>query len=167
MSDEPLKKKEFKNCSKSEIMFIECEGKPVSVIPGGTVWLTEDDIKKQKYQYKDKRFIDGRIREVGPDTILSSDIVVRNDMSELEIKLMIARLNSAVDLAQKIKRLTSVATVASIMDECKKQDCPYSYIETCLRKLRNLQDDLEIQIKNAKREERRKEKEPLKETENA
>jgi hypothetical protein len=150
-----LKKVEYKNVTDGETMFITVgrtdlrDGKATKVLPGKSVFLNPDDIDFYK---EDVRFVKGRIRKATIDTLLSGNIEVRDDMSEIEIQVFVERVTSAKSLGNKMKSLTSITTVSGILDQCKKQDKPYSLIETCLRKVNSLSDRMEIDIKNMKKD---------------
>ena len=153
-----IKKVEYKNVTIGETMFItvgrtdNSEGRPFKVEPGKSAFLTPDDIDFYK---SDKRFARGKIRKAGLDTILAGDIKVRDDMADIEITVLVEKTKDARTLGNKLKPLTSITTVSSVLDACKKQDKPFSFIETCLRKLNTLSDQERIDVKNAKKEEKK------------
>jgi hypothetical protein len=153
-----IKKVEFKNVTIGETIFIttgrndRSEGRPTRVDPGKSAFLTPDDLD---FYRDDPRFVKGKIRKAGLDTILAGDIKVRDDMSDIEITVLVEKTKDARSLGNKMKPLTSITTVSGILDACKKQDKPFSFIETCLRKLNTLSDRMEIDIKNMKKDEKK------------
>ena len=164
---EPTRPKltQFRNCSQNEIMWIEKgntlhkEGYPVAVHAGKSVWLTDEDIRIQKEEREDPRFVDGRLVEAGnAESLVSGEIRVRNDMTEVEMKIVVENLASTTDLGNKLKVLTSIATVNNIMDECERQDKPISYMKSCLNKVNALSGEMEIKLKNLAKDTRKKEK---------
>ena len=159
-----IKKVEYKNCTDNEIIWVEQgntptrAGVPIGVKPGASVFLTEDDIIIQKYERKDQRFLDGRLREANsPEAMIPSQIRVRDDMSSEEIVIVVKNLKSAQELANKLKSLSSIATVTAFMDECEKQDRQVSFMKTCLRKLNALSGQMEIKLKNLVKESKKEE----------
>lgn len=160
MTAKQIKKVEYKNVTPGETMFItvgrndRSEGRPFKVDPGKSAFLTPDDIDFYK---TDKRFVRGKIRKAGLDTILSGDIKVRDDMSDIEITVLVEKTKDARTLGNKIKPLTSITTVSGLLEACKKQDKAFSFIETCLRKLNTLSEQVRIDVKNAKKEAKKEE----------
>jgi hypothetical protein len=159
MPPRKMKKIEYRNVTPGETIFLTIErternpeGRPIMVSPSKSVFLNEDDIEFYK---NDARFVRGRIRPAGVDTVLAGDIQVRDDMSDLEIQVFIEKMETAKVLGNKLKPLASITTVSGILDQCKKQDKPYSLIETCLRKLNTLSKGMSIEIKNAKKDEKK------------
>lgn len=167
------KRIEFRNTTENEIIWVTRgatvikDGLPFKVLPGKSVHLTEEDVRIQKDETEDPRFTDGRLRRADKlDTLVASEIKVRDDMSELEIKMVVEKAISLKSLALKIRQLTSIATVNAFMDECEKQDKPISWLKSCLKKVNSLSDQLQIKFKYQERDNKKTERDQLKEAVN-
>ncbi len=170
MPTKPLKRIEFRNTTENEIIWVTRgatdmkDGNPYKILPGKSVHLTEEDVRLQVTEFEDPRFTDGRLRRADKlDTLVASEIRVRDDMSELEIKMVVENAISIKSLALKMRPLTSIATVNAIMDECEKQDKPISWLKSCLKKVNSLSDQLQIKFKYQERDNKKQERDQLKE----
>ncbi len=167
------KKIEYRNTTEHEIIWIDKgatpikEGRPYRVLPGKSVHITEEDYNILVVEGEDKRFTEGKLRRADKlDTIVASEIIVRDDMSELEIKMVVENAISLKSLALKIRQLTSIATANAFMAECEKQDKPISWLKSCLKKVNSLSDQLHIKFKYQERDNKKTERDQLKEAVN-
>ncbi len=135
-----IPRKEYKNSTRA-IAFLTVKDKPFKLKPGKSVWLSEQEFNYYRYEIEDTRFISGGIRPAGEVTPSIKDLDVRNDMTIKEIEVLVKESKDAKVLGNKIKRITGFSTVATILEEVKKQDKSYSFIETCHRKFDSIRKD--------------------------
>lgn len=118
----------------------------VKVSPGKSVFLTQEDINRNKRE-SGAIFSKGLLRKAGLiDKDLLKEINVRDEMSELEIREFVKRSESVSVFGTKLRKLSSTNTLELVLGETKKQNKLYNFIKSVEDRLQKLNDEQEAMI---------------------
>ena len=119
---------------------------PICIKPGESVFFTKADELRNKRQSKEI-FTNGLLRRAGLTKDIVSEIDVRNEMSEIEIREFVKRSSVIKVFGSKLRTITSLNTLALILSQVKEQNKTYNYIVAVEKKVNKIEEEQESFIK--------------------
>lgn len=129
---------EFVNTSDTiNITVLQDNGKPKTIKPGESAWLSENDIRHQE---KDSFFREGLMRKAQAGKPVPHVIEVRDSMTEGEIEKFVKDTETTQLFGKNLANLDSKNTLKRVTEEVFKQNKPARFLQCIERRLEKLRE---------------------------
>ena len=100
------------------------------VLPGQSIWFSQLDLDKY-FAMQDTRFLERRIIPKNADGGIVDNITASDDLSEMEIEILVKETEKSTSFRGKISKVNSVSTLKLFLNFIEKHDKPLSFYKIC------------------------------------